>query len=68
LVDELVFKLTTKVGVEQLYISQVTLDRRKSSCDKARIFVGSCAETNDFAIKEIDKNTYVMLIFDFNLC
>ncbi|WP_435367194.1 hypothetical protein, partial [Domibacillus tundrae] len=48
------------VSMKHLDISQITLNGRKSPCDKAFIFVWSRAEANNFAVKEIYKDTYVM--------
>jgi len=63
------FKLAATVGLKQLDVSQITLDGRKCPCDKGRIFVWPYAEINNFAVKEIDTDTYLMpFIFDFDVC
>ena len=65
----MIFKFPATVGMEHMDVPQITLNRRKSPRDRVHIFVRICDKANDFAVKEVNKDTYVMpFVFYFHLC
>lgn len=68
IIDFFVFEFTTTIGMKPLQLSQITLNRGKSTRDQCSILVWACTITDDFSIKQVEKYANIMpLVFNLHI-